>query len=80
MGTRKSKSPTHNRDRHYNYPREDAVLILNPLEDKSADLAARYASFRYSLLIKIVEPPNSKLRRSWSLTKSYYFRNQFRAG
>ena len=36
MGTRKCKSPTHYRDRHYNYPREDAVLILNPLEDKSA--------------------------------------------
>lgn len=25
-------------DRHYNYPREDAVLIWNPLADKAATL------------------------------------------
>ena len=30
--------PRHNRDRHYNYPREDAVLIQTPLADKAATL------------------------------------------
>jgi hypothetical protein len=42
--TKRVEPPRHNRDRHYNYPREDAVLIWNPLADKPASLSIDIAS------------------------------------